>query len=44
MRRNWLVWGMVTAVLLIVAYAWIDGGLRPLREISVPVAMPGSPK
>jgi hypothetical protein len=34
---------MIVAVLLLalVAYAWIDGGREPLRDIAVPVAIPG---
>ncbi|MEO6718110.1 MAG: hypothetical protein ABIM50_12795 [Novosphingobium sp.] len=40
MRRNWLLGGLVAAVLLLLAYAWIDGGKRPLRNIAQPVAVP----
>jgi len=40
MRRNWLLGGLVAAVLLLLAYAWFDGGERPLRIISQPVAIP----
>ena len=32
--------GLVAAVVLLLAYAWIDGGERPLRNISQPVAIP----
>jgi hypothetical protein len=42
MRRNGLLWGLGAAVLLLIAYAWIDGGERPLREISHNVAVPGA--
>jgi hypothetical protein len=41
MGKKGLIWGVLTALLLVVAYAWIDGGLRPLAEISAPVAIPG---
>ncbi len=41
-RRNWLLWAVIAAVLLVAAYAWIDGGREPLREISEPVALPES--
>ena len=41
MRKNGLIWGLGAAVLLVIAYAWIDGGLRPVREISETVAIPG---
>jgi hypothetical protein len=40
MRRKWLLGGLVAAVLLLLAYAWIGGGERPLRTISEPVAIP----
>jgi hypothetical protein len=40
MRRNGLLWGLGAAVLLLIAYAWIDGGEQPLREIAQPVAVP----
>ena len=39
-RKNHLLWGLGAAVLLLIAYAWIDGGLRPLHNISVPVPVP----
>lgn len=35
---------VMAALLLLVAfmaYAWIDGGREPVREIRVPVAVPG---
>ena len=40
MRGNWLLWGLAAAVLLLLIYAWIDGGRTPLRPISEPVAVP----
>jgi hypothetical protein len=42
MRKNGLLWGLGAAVLLLIAYAWIDGGEQPLREIAQPVAVPGA--
>jgi type IV secretory pathway TrbD component len=35
-----LLKGTVAAVVLFVAYAWIDGGRAPLRTIAEPVSMP----
>ena len=34
---------MSAVVLALLVYAWIDGGRRPLRAISEPVALPGVP-
>lgn len=34
--------GAAVLVLAVLAYAWIDGGREPLREIAVPVAVPGA--
>ena len=42
MRKNLLLRGLGAAVLLLIAYAWIDGGERPLGEISQTVAVPGA--
>ena len=42
MRRNGLLWGLAAAVLLVIAYAWIDGGLRPIREIAETLPVPGA--
>jgi len=39
-RRNWLLGGLAVAVVLLLAYAWFDGGERPPRTISEPVAIP----
>ena len=33
---------VVAIVLAVVAWAWIDGGRRPVREIVIPVAVPES--
>jgi len=32
--------GFAVIVVLLLAFAWIDGGEEPLRDISVPVAVP----
>jgi hypothetical protein len=44
MRRRWI--GMVAAVVLLalLAFAWIDGGRRPLTSIAEPVALPEVPR
>lgn len=31
---------LALAVILVLAFAWIDGGEEPLREIVTPVALP----
>lgn len=40
MRKGWLLAGIATVVLLVLVYAWIDGGREPLRTISQPVPVP----
>ncbi len=40
MRKGWLWAGVAAIVLLVLTYAWIDGGREPLRVISEPVAVP----
>lgn len=40
MRWHWLLIGVAAAVLLFLAYAWLDGGREPLRPITVPVPLP----
>lgn len=42
MRKGWVMAGLGGIVLVILIYAWIDGGREPLREIVVPVALPSS--
>jgi len=42
MRGRNAVLIVVAVVLAVVAWAWIDGGRQPVREISVPVAVPDS--
>lgn len=42
-RWNWLLAGLAVIILLILAYAWRDGGSGPLREISEPVPLPEMP-
>jgi hypothetical protein len=34
------IWIVVGLLVIIVAYAWIDGGREPLHEITIPVAVP----
>lgn len=42
MRRNWLVGALALLAVLVIAYAWIDGGREPVRPIAEPVAIPGA--
>jgi hypothetical protein len=37
---KWLAWGVVAGIGALLAYAWIDGGRRPMHEISVSVPVP----
>ncbi len=39
-RRFLLIWLALALGLALIAYAWVDGGREPLREIVVPVALP----
>lgn len=43
-KRIWLFLAALAVVFLLLAYAWIDGGEEPLRDIAVPVAVPGETK
>lgn len=41
MRRNRLVIGLAAAaILVLLAYAWVDGGREPMRDIVQPVSVP----
>jgi hypothetical protein len=40
MRKGSLLAGIAAIVLLVLAYAWIDGGREPLRPISEPIPVP----
>jgi len=40
MRKGSVLAGIAAIVLLVLAYAWIDGGREPLHLISEPVAVP----
>jgi hypothetical protein len=40
MRKNWLVWAFAAVTLLVLGYAWIDGGREPTNEISQPISLP----
>lgn len=42
-RKGWLLAGLAVIVLLVLAYAWLEGGKQPLREISEPVPLPELP-
>lgn len=33
---------VIAALLALMAYAWIDGGREPVREISVDLPLPGA--
>jgi hypothetical protein len=41
-RGKGIVAILALLVLATLAYAWIDGGREPLRDIAVPVAVPAS--
>jgi hypothetical protein len=40
LQRKWLAWGAAAAFGALLVYAWIDGGRRPLHEISQSVPVP----
>lgn len=40
MRGRKAVLIVIAAVLMVIVWAWIDGGRQPVREISMPVAAP----
>jgi hypothetical protein len=40
MRRSLVLAGIVVIMLLVLLYAWIDGGREPLRPISEAVPVP----
>ena len=42
MRWHRLVIGLAALVILLLGYAWYDGGREPLHAIAVPVAVPGA--
>lgn len=42
-RWNWLLAGLAMIILLVIAYAWVDGGREPVRELSEPVPLPEIP-
>jgi len=42
MRMNWLLIGLAAIVVLVLGYAWIDGGAEPVRLIAQPIAVPGA--
>jgi len=44
LRKKWLVWSALAVIGVLLAYAWIDGGRRPLHEVSVSVPVPEMPR
>lgn len=44
MRWNWLLGGFALLALLVLIYAWIDGGRQPVRPIAQPIPIPGAAK
>lgn len=44
MRWNWVLGGVALVTLLLLAYAWMDGGREPLRAIVQPIPIPGAAK
>jgi hypothetical protein len=40
MRKGPVLAGIAAIVLLVLVYAWIDGGREPLRPISEPIPVP----
>jgi hypothetical protein len=43
-RWNWLLAGLAVIILLVIAYAWVDGGREPVRQISEPIPLPEMPE
>ena len=43
-RRTWVLATAAAVVILILAYAWIDGGREPLRTIREPLPVPEAAK
>lgn len=39
-RRMWLIGGVGIVVVGFLAWAWMDGGREPVRQISEPVPVP----
>jgi hypothetical protein len=40
MRRKWVLIGLCTLIMIMLIYAWIDGGREAVRMISAPVPAP----
>ncbi|MGE3692180.1 MAG: hypothetical protein AB7F98_12465 [Novosphingobium sp.] len=40
MQRKWLAGGGVLVLGALIAYAWVDGGRRPVHEISENIPVP----
>ena len=43
-RKGWILGSIAGLVILLLAYAWIDGGREPVRPISETIAVPGDLK
>ena len=44
MRWNWVLVGLAAIFVVVLAFAWLDGGREPLREIEQSVARPDLPR
>ena len=44
MRWNWVLVGLAAIFVVVLAFAWLDGGREPLREIEQSVALPDLPR
>lgn len=42
MTRGTMVKVVVAALIVLLAYAWYDGGREPMHQISEPVVVPGA--
>ena len=44
MRWGWVLGSLAAIVIVLLAYAWVDGGRQPLRQLAEPVAVPELPR
>lgn len=42
--RRIVMWAVAGLAIILLAYAFVDGGEEPLREIEVPLTIPGNPQ
>jgi hypothetical protein len=42
MTSRRIVWWVAALIMLLLIFAWIDGGEEPVREIIQPVELPGA--